>query len=82
MDPAYHRRGVGRRLVAHAQALRGGALHVDVNEQNADARSFYEALGFCASGRSPLDDEGRPFPIVHLRRNAPRAIESRPPAAS
>ena len=35
-----------RRLVAYAQALRPGALAVDVNEQNVAGRSFYEALGF------------------------------------
>jgi putative acetyltransferase len=71
LDPAFHRRGAGRRLIAHAQALRGGALTVDVNEQNAGARGFYEALGFVAVGRSPLDDAGRPFPILHMRRDAP-----------
>ena len=60
-----------RRLVAYAQALRPGALAVDVNEQNWPARSFYEALGFVVIGRSPLDDTGRPYPILHMRRGAP-----------
>jgi len=68
LEPAYRGRGGGRRLVAHAQALRGGDLTVDVNEQNPAARGFYEALGFVVVGRSPLDDDGRPFPVLHLRR--------------
>jgi putative acetyltransferase len=68
LDPASRGRGGGRRLVAHAQALRGGALTVDVNEQNVPARGFYEARGFVVVGRSPVDDAGRPFPLLHMRR--------------
>ena len=52
----------------HAQALRGGDLTVDVNEQNPAAVGFYEAVGFAVVGRSPLDDAGRPFPLLHMRR--------------
>ena len=70
LEPERRRRGGGRRLVAHAQALRGGALTVDVNEQNDAARRFYEALGFVAVSRSPLDENGLPYPILHLRRAA------------
>ena len=70
LGPAQRGRGGGRRLVAHAQGLRGGELTVDVNEQNPAARGFYEALGFVVVGRSPLDDGGRPFPILHMRRPA------------
>ena len=68
LEPARRGQGGGRRLVAHAQQLRDGQLTVDVNEQNPAARGFYEALGFVVVGRSPLDDGGRPFPILHMRR--------------
>ncbi|HEU4699555.1 MAG TPA: acetyltransferase [Gemmatimonadales bacterium] len=70
LDPAARGRGGGRRLVAHAQALRGGALELDVNEQNLAARGFYERLGFVVVGRSPLDGTGRPYPLLHMRREA------------
>jgi len=60
--------GGGRRLVAHAESLASGPLAVDVNEENRSALGFYEALGFSVVSRSPLDSEGRPFPILHLRR--------------
>ena len=73
LEPAHRGHGGGRRLVAHAQSLRGGALTVDVNEQNPAACGFYEALGFTVVGRSPLDDGGRPFPLLHMRRPAPPA---------
>jgi len=71
LDPAARGRGGGRRLVEHAQELRGGELTVDVNEQNPAACGFYEALGFVVVGRSPVDDDGRPFPLLHMRRPAP-----------
>lgn len=67
VDAASHGRGVGRRLVEHAAAL-AGTLTTDVNEQNLGARAFYERLGFVAIGRSPTDDAGRPYPLIHLRR--------------
>jgi putative acetyltransferase len=66
-------RGVGSRLVGHAQTLRGGSLTVDVNEQNPTAVGFYEALGFAVTGRSPHDGDGRPFPLLHMRRPPPAA---------
>ena len=68
LEPAHRRQGGGRLLVAHAQRLRDSHLTVDVNEQNPAARGFYEALGFVVVGRSPVDDDGRPFPILHMRR--------------
>jgi putative acetyltransferase len=73
LEPSHRGRGGGRMLVDHAQALRGGELTVDVNEQNPAARGFYEALGFVVVGRSPLDGEGRPFPLLHMRRQGARS---------
>ena len=35
------------------------------------SRAFYEALGFAVVGRSPVDDMDLPFPILHMRREAP-----------
>ena len=71
LEPAKRGHGGGRQLVGHAQAQRNGELIVDVNEQNLGARGFYEALGFVVVGRSPVDDDGRPFPLLHLRRARP-----------
>ena len=68
VDPACHGKGMGRALVRHA-AARYGDLDVDVNEQNPGAVSFYEKCGFTRTGRSGFDDQGRPFPLLHLRRN-------------
>lgn len=78
IDPSHLRRGSGRRLVEHARRLKG-ALRVSVNEQNLAAIRFYVALGFDVVGRSPLDDAGRPFPLLHMRD---AAVASAPPGSS
>lgn len=57
--------GVGRLLVAHA-ITQGGATLVDVNEQNEQAVGFYLKMGFTVTGRSPLDGQGKPYPLLHM----------------
>lgn len=62
--------GVGKALLRYAvthQAVR----EVDVNEQNPQATGFYLHCGFILAGRSPLDGEGHPFPLLHLRLAKP-----------
>ncbi len=65
VDPDDHGRGVGSRLLEHVTGL---TTALDVNEQNEGAVRFYAARGFVVVGRSETDDEGRPFPLLHLRR--------------
>ncbi|MGL5070041.1 MAG: acetyltransferase [Aeromonas salmonicida] len=57
--------GVGRQLVAHA-ITKQGATRVDVNEQNVQALGFYQRMGFVVTGRSPLDGQGKPYPLLHM----------------
>ena len=65
---AHHRGGgIGRALVGHA-ALFSRVLTVDVNEQNEQAVGFYRHLGFTVTGRSPLDEQGLPYPVLRMRR--------------
>lgn len=65
VDPAAHGHGIGTALV---DSMGTGPVTVDVNEQNPSGRRFYAARGFVEVGRSELDGEGRPFPLLHLRR--------------
>ncbi|WP_225770179.1 acetyltransferase [Inquilinus sp. Marseille-Q2685] len=65
VDPDRHGRGIGRALLSHAAALKG-MLTLDVNEQNPGALAFYRKCGFRATGRSPLDGQGQPFPLIHM----------------
>lgn len=64
--PAARGCGVGKALLVRAIALHG-ATELDVNEQNPQAVGFYEHEGFAVAGRSPMDDAGRPFPLLHMR---------------
>ena len=57
--------GVGRLLVAHA-IEQGGATQVDVNEQNEQAVGFYLKMGSTVTGRSPLDGQGKPYPLLQM----------------
>ncbi len=68
VDPAAQRQGVGTALLEDV-ASGFGVLRLDVNEQNPTARAFYAAKGFTGVGRSDIDGQGRPFPLVHLRRD-------------
>lgn len=70
VDPACHGRGIGRALVTHAFAERS-LLTTEVNEQNPAALAFYERLGFVRTGRSETDEDGRPYPLIHLRLESP-----------
>lgn len=38
-----------------------------VNEQNPQARGFYEYMGFQVYERSELDEQGNPYPILYMR---------------
>lgn len=65
IDAAEHGRGIGTALL-NAVIAEFGVSTVDVNEQNTQAATFYRRHGFRQVGRSPLDEAGRPYPILHL----------------
>lgn len=66
IDPDVRGTGIGRQLLLHALALHP-QLTTDVNAQNGQAVGFYQRMGFTETGRSPLDSQGRPYPLIHLR---------------
>ena len=67
--PAQRGQGVGAALLRLAVG-RMGADRVDVNEQNPAAVGFYEHMGFEVVGRTSVDGQGRPFPILQMRLRA------------
>ena len=69
IDPNHHGNGIGKALVQAAIAAHP-ELTTDVNEQSIEAMGFYRKLGFEPTGRSDLDGQGRPYPLVHLRFRA------------
>ena len=70
VDPAFHRRGIGRALLDFTRRDYPCIL-LDVNEQNAAAACFYAHYGFTTIGRSELDGQGRAYPLLHLYYQAP-----------
>ncbi len=38
-----------------------------VNEQNHNAKGFYEYMGFKTYKRTELDEQGNPYPILYMR---------------
>lgn len=67
--PTCHGRGLGRAFIDQASA-KSPDLEVGVNAQNRQAVAFYEAVGFTAYTTSPTDDDGRPYPILRMRRRS------------
>jgi putative acetyltransferase len=38
-----------------------------VNEQNPQAKGFYEHLGFQVYKRADIDEQGNPYPILYMK---------------
>jgi putative acetyltransferase len=65
VSPESRGTGVGKQLLQLAiEQLQ--VDEVDVNEQNPQGVGFYLHMGFAQIGRSELDGEGNPFPLLHL----------------
>lgn len=68
VDDAARGGGVGSALL-RAAIERFDVQRVDVNEQNPSAHGFYVSKGFTEIGRSEVDGDGKPYPILHLQLN-------------
>lgn len=66
VDPEYFGQKIGKNLVSFA-IKDMQSFFVDVNEQNTRAYEFYKKMGAVVISRDELDNEGNPFPILHLK---------------
>lgn len=69
VDPAQRSQGIGRALLRFATE-EAGARRLEVNEQNPQARRFYEHCGWRVVGYRETDDDGEPFPLLEMERAA------------
>ena len=69
VSPLAFGKGIGSKLMRYAETELG-TTKVDVNEQNPKALGFYQRIGYEIVGRSPLDGQGKPFPILHLEKTS------------
>lgn len=66
IDAESRGKGIGAHLLTYAvEKLR--ADEVDVNEQNPQGVGFYKHMGFVQTGRSEVDGQGKPFPLLHMK---------------
>lgn len=68
IDPDYIQKGLGKKLIQHA-FCHYQVNEVTVNEDNINAKGFYEHMGFSVYKRSPLDEQGNLYPILYMKLN-------------
>ena len=59
-------KGIGRRLLERG-IKEYGVQKLSVNEQNPQAKGFYEHMGFIVYSRSELDGQGKPYPLLYMK---------------
>ena len=58
--------GLGKQLLNYG-IENYGVTELAVNEQNPQAKGFYEHMGFKVYQRNELDDQGNPYPVLYMR---------------
>ena len=73
--PEERAKGLGKRLLQHG--MESYAVEcLAVNEQNPQARRFYEHMGFRVYKRTNLDEQGNPYPLLYMRRQTGQQTEN------
>ncbi|WP_210618374.1 GNAT family N-acetyltransferase [Mammaliicoccus lentus] len=66
IDPKYFKKGYGTEILQHL-IEEGKVQYVDVNIDNHNAVKFYNKNGFKVFKESQKDEQGRDYPILHLK---------------
>ena len=69
LSPKERGKGLGKRLL-QSGIINYGVKQLAVNEQNPQAKGFYEHMGFRVYRRTPLDEQGGPYPLLYMKRNS------------
>lgn len=66
VSPEERGKGLGKRLIQYG--IENHAVErLAVNEQNPQAKGFYEHMGFQVYKRTDLDEQGNPYPLLYMR---------------
>lgn len=65
ITPGERGKGLGRKLLEHG-IEKYSVKELVVNEQNPQAKGFYEHMGFQVHRRSELDEQGNPYPVLFM----------------
>ena len=68
VHPQARGKGIGKALLIYGME-NFGVTELTVNEQNPQAVGFYQHMGFETYKRTELDEEGRPYPLLYMKRN-------------
>lgn len=59
-------KGLGKKLLNYG-IEKYNINELTVNEQNLNAKGFYEYMGFQTYKRTEVDEQGKPYPILYMR---------------
>lgn len=65
ISPEERRKGLGKRLLQYG-VENYDVKRLAVNEQNPQAKGFYECMGFRVYKRTELDEQGNPYPLLYM----------------
>ena len=71
--PQERGKGLGRQLLRYGIDC-FGVNRLAVNEQNPQARGFYECMGFRVCRRTELDEQGYPYPLLYMELSSRSGI--------
>jgi len=66
ISPERRGQGIGRDLLQYG-VNNYSVNKLAVNEQNPQAKGFYEHMGFEVYKRTELDEQGNPYPILYMK---------------
>ena len=67
ISPGSRGKGIGKAFIQYGIET-FSVNEVTVNEQNPQAIGFYEHMGFEVNKRTDLDEQGRPYPLLYMKR--------------
>ncbi len=65
LSPEERGKGLGKRLIQYGMESYA-VERLAVNEQNPQAKGFYEHMGFHVCKRTDLDEQGNPYPLLYM----------------
>ena len=65
ISPEERGKGLGKRLIQYGIA-NYDVQRLAVNEQNPQAKGFYEHMGFRVYKRTDHDEQGNPYPLLYM----------------
>lgn len=66
ITPSERRQGLGKLLIQYGIS-NYKVNRLTVNEQNPQAKGFYEHMGFHVYKRTDYDEQGNPYPLLYMR---------------